>query len=81
LHGFEHACGIPAFFGGIRHGLNGNYAFLTGYELPTILLGVQRTAGPVRPAAMMISARLSDPRMRIEIEATALKSSQARVRD
>lgn len=30
----------------------------------------------VRPAATMISAGLSDPRMRIEIEVTARKSSQ-----
>jgi len=30
--------------------------------------------GDVRPAAMMISAGLADPRMKIEIEATALKS-------
>lgn len=29
--------------------------------------------GEVRPAAMMISAKLLDPRMRIEIEVTALK--------
>ena len=29
--------------------------------------------GEVRPAAMMISARLLDPRMRIEIEVTALR--------
>ena len=31
--------------------------------------------GEVRPAAMMISAHLLDPRMRIEIEVTALKQS------
>ena len=31
--------------------------------------------GEVRPAAMMISAGLADPRMKIEIEVTALKSS------
>lgn len=31
--------------------------------------------GEVRPAAMMISAGLADPRMRIEIEVTALKRS------
>jgi len=31
--------------------------------------------GDVRPAAMMISAGLSDPRMKIEIEVTALKRS------
>ena len=29
--------------------------------------------GDIRPAAMMISAGLADPRMRIEIEVTALK--------
>jgi enamine deaminase RidA (YjgF/YER057c/UK114 family) len=31
--------------------------------------------GDVRPAAMMISAGLADPRMKIEIEATACKGS------
>jgi enamine deaminase RidA (YjgF/YER057c/UK114 family) len=31
--------------------------------------------GDVRPAAMMISAGLADPRMKIEIEVTALKHS------
>ena len=30
--------------------------------------------GEIRPAAMMISAGLADPRMRIEIEVTARKS-------
>jgi hypothetical protein len=29
--------------------------------------------GEIRPAAMMISAGLADPRMKIEIEGTALK--------
>lgn len=29
--------------------------------------------GEIRPAAMMISAGLADPRMKIEIEVTALK--------
>ena len=33
--------------------------------------------GEVRPAATMISAGLADPRMKIEIEVTALKDSQA----
>jgi enamine deaminase RidA (YjgF/YER057c/UK114 family) len=32
--------------------------------------------GETRPAAMMISAGLADPRMKIEIEVTALKQSQ-----
>jgi enamine deaminase RidA (YjgF/YER057c/UK114 family) len=31
--------------------------------------------GAIRPAAMMISAGLADPRMRIEIEVTALKGA------
>ena len=31
--------------------------------------------GEVRPAAMMISAGLADPRMKIEIEVTAVKSA------
>jgi enamine deaminase RidA (YjgF/YER057c/UK114 family) len=31
--------------------------------------------GDVRPAAMMISAKLLDPRMKIEIEVTAVKQS------
>jgi len=34
---------------------------------------LRRYFGDVRPAAMMISAGLADPRMRIEIEATAKK--------
>jgi hypothetical protein len=33
----------------------------------------RRYLGAVRPAAMMISAGLSDPRMQIEIEVTARK--------
>lgn len=32
--------------------------------------------GDIRPAAMMISAGLADPRMRIEIEVTAVKRSK-----
>jgi enamine deaminase RidA (YjgF/YER057c/UK114 family) len=32
--------------------------------------------GEIRPAAMMISAGLADPRMRIEIEVTALKQAR-----
>ena len=36
---------------------------------------LRRYFGEVRPAATMISAGLSDPRMRIEIEVTAVKQS------
>lgn len=34
---------------------------------------LRRCFGDIRPAAMMISAGLADPRMKIEIEVTALK--------
>lgn len=36
---------------------------------------LRRWFGDVRPAAMMISAQLLDPRMKIEIEVTALKQA------
>lgn len=36
---------------------------------------LDRYFGAVRPAAMMISARLLDPRMKIEIEVTAMRQS------
>jgi enamine deaminase RidA (YjgF/YER057c/UK114 family) len=35
---------------------------------------LRRYLGEVRPAAMMISAGLADPRMKIEVEVTALKA-------
>ena len=35
---------------------------------------LRRYLGDVRPAAMMISAGLADPRMKIEVEVTALKA-------
>ncbi len=38
---------------------------------------LRRTFGEVRPAAMMIAAGLADPRMKIEIEVTALKGGTA----
>ena len=38
---------------------------------------LRRYFGDIRPAAMMISAGLADPRMKIEIEVTALKGSAA----
>jgi enamine deaminase RidA (YjgF/YER057c/UK114 family) len=37
---------------------------------------LRRCFGSVRPAAMMISAGLADPRMKIEIEVTALKQAR-----
>jgi len=42
-------------------------------EFPQCWPILRKHFGDVRPAAMMISAKLLDPRMRIEIEVTALK--------
>ena len=41
----------------------------------TFVVNVRKYFGDVRPAATMISAGLVDPRMKIEIEVTALKRS------
>ena len=40
---------------------------------------LRRYFGDVRPAAMMISAGLADPRMKIEIEVTAWRASPSRI--
>jgi enamine deaminase RidA (YjgF/YER057c/UK114 family) len=42
-------------------------------EFPQCWPTLRQYFGEVRPAAMMISAGLADPRMRIEIEVTALR--------
>jgi len=52
------------------------YVLPSGTEFPECWPILRRYFGEVRPAAMMISAGLSDPRMRIEIEVTALKQLQ-----
>ncbi|AOS81889.1 MULTISPECIES: RidA family protein [Hydrogenophaga] len=52
-----------------------NYVLPDGAEFPKTWPVLRRFFGEVRPAAMMISAGLADPRMRIEIEVTALKAS------
>lgn len=52
-----------------------NYVLPDGAEFPKTWPVLRRFFGEVRPAAMMISAGLADPRMRIEIEVTALQAS------
>lgn len=52
------------------------YVLPSSAEFPQCWPILRRYFGKVRPAAMMISAGLSDPRMRIEIEVTALRQSQ-----
>ena len=53
------------------------YVLPDGAEFEQCWPVLRRYFGEVRPAAMMISAGLADPRMKIEIEVTALKGSQA----
>ena len=53
------------------------YVLPNGAEFEQCWPVLRRVFGEVRPAAMMISAGLADPRMKIEIEVTALKGSQA----
>lgn len=52
------------------------YVLPNGDEFEQCWPVLRRYFGEVRPAAMMISAGLADPRMKIEIEVTALKRSQ-----
>ena len=51
------------------------YVLPNGSEFERCWPILRKYFGDVRPAAMMISAGLADPRMRIEIEVTALKGS------
>jgi enamine deaminase RidA (YjgF/YER057c/UK114 family) len=53
------------------------YVLPDGSQFPRCWPVLRRHLGEVRPAAMMISAQLLDPRMRIEIEATALRRAAA----
>ena len=53
------------------------YVLPNGAEFEQCWPVLRRYFGEVRPAAMMISAGLADPRMKIEIEVTALKGSSA----
>jgi enamine deaminase RidA (YjgF/YER057c/UK114 family) len=51
------------------------YILPKGSDFPKCWPVLRRWFGEIRPAATMISAGLLDPRMQIEIEVTALKSS------
>lgn len=53
------------------------YVLPNGSEFEECWPVLRKYFGEVRPAAMMISAGLADPRMKIEIEVTALKGSGA----
>ena len=51
------------------------YILPNAAEFPECWPVLRKVFGEIRPAATMISAGLSDPRMRIEIEVTARKRS------
>ena len=51
------------------------YVLPEAKEFPRCWPTLRKYFGDVRPAAMMISAGLADPRMRIEIEVTARRRS------
>jgi enamine deaminase RidA (YjgF/YER057c/UK114 family) len=49
------------------------YVLPDGGQFPQCWPVLRKYFGEIRPAAMMISAGLADPRMKIEIEVTAMK--------
>lgn len=51
------------------------YVLSEGKDFPQCWPILRRYFGEIRPAAMMISAGLADPRMKIEIEVTARKGA------
>ena len=54
------------------------YVLPNGSEFEQCWPVLRKYLGDVRPAAMMISAGLADPRMKIEIEVTALKQTSGK---
>jgi enamine deaminase RidA (YjgF/YER057c/UK114 family) len=54
-----------------------NYVLPDASEFEACWPVLRKYLGEVRPAAMMISAGLADPRMKIEVEVTALKPNPA----
>jgi enamine deaminase RidA (YjgF/YER057c/UK114 family) len=52
-----------------------HYILRSAAEFPKCWPVLRRAFGDIRPAATMIEAGLSDPRMKIEIEVTALKGA------
>ena len=58
---------------GLKDVVRVTYVLPKGDECPQCWPVLRKYFGEVRPAAMMISAGLADPRMRIEIEVTARK--------
>lgn len=57
------------------------YILPDGADFPACWPVLRKYFGGVRPAATMICADLADPRMRIEIEVTAMRQSSALASD
>jgi enamine deaminase RidA (YjgF/YER057c/UK114 family) len=53
------------------------YVFPDAADFPKCWPVFRKYLGEVRPAAMMISAGLSDPRMRVEVQVTAHRTSRS----
>ncbi|MSQ71187.1 MAG: RidA family protein [Betaproteobacteria bacterium] len=60
---------------GMRDVVRATYVVPNGAEFQKCWPVLRKYFGEVRPASMMISAGLADPRMKIEIEVTARKRS------
>ena len=61
----------------MRDVVRANYVVPNASEFPQCWPVLRKFFGEIRPASMMISAGLSDPRMRIEIEVTARRRVKA----
>jgi enamine deaminase RidA (YjgF/YER057c/UK114 family) len=59
----------------LRDVIRVTYVLPNAAEFPECWPILRQYFGDIRPAAMMISAGLADPRMRIEIEVTARRSN------
>jgi enamine deaminase RidA (YjgF/YER057c/UK114 family) len=53
-----------------------HYILPSATEFPRCWPALRKAFGEIRPAATMIEAGLSDPRMKIEIEVTALRDTK-----
>ena len=60
----------------LSHIVRVHYILPDPEDFPACWPVLRKYFGEVRPAAMMISAGLADPRMKIEIEVTALRQSR-----
>lgn len=58
---------------GMRDVVRVTYVLPNGEDFPQCWPALRKYFGEIRPAAMMICAGLADPRMKIEIEVTALR--------